>query len=71
MGFRSEAALRDWLERTGHELGFVTTAQTMFDLSKDWYAGRMDEGWDPPGPERAESVFAAHGLIGEFWRLSG
>jgi hypothetical protein len=42
----------------------------MFDLSTDWYRGRLDEDWDPPAAERAEAIFASHGLTGDFWRLS-
>lgn len=48
----------------------MATAQTMFDLSGDWYEGRMSEDWEPPSPEAAESMFTLHGLIGEFWKLT-
>lgn len=43
----------------------------MYDLSVDWYAGRLAEQWTPPDAAEAESIFAAHGLTGEFWRLTG
>lgn len=42
----------------------------MYDLSVDWYAGRLSEEWTPPDATGAEATFAAHGLTGEFWRLS-
>ncbi len=42
----------------------------MFDLSKDWYATRMSIDWEPPTPAEAESIFARHGLTGEFWSLT-
>ena len=41
----------------------------MFDLSTDWYRGRLDEDWDPPTAEKTEAIFASHGLTGDFWRL--
>ena len=47
----------------------MATAQTVFDLSRDWYAGRLDEDWEPLGPDEAEAIFARHGLTGEFWTL--
>lgn len=48
----------------------MADAQTMYDLSKDWYRGRMDKDWVPPTPEEAEAVFARHGLVGGFWKLT-
>lgn len=42
----------------------------MYELSKDWYRTRMDVDWEPATPGQAESIFASHGLTGEFWRLS-
>jgi hypothetical protein len=59
-----------WLQATGSRRGYVASSQTMFDLSKDWYRGRLDEDWDPPTAEKAEAIFASHGLTGDFWRLS-
>lgn len=41
----------------------------MYDLSRDWYAGRMDEGWEPPTAEQAGAIFEKHGLTGPFWSL--
>lgn len=43
----------------------------MYDLSVDWYAGRLTEEWAPPDATEAEAIFTAHGLTGEFWRLTG
>ena len=63
--------MEDWLTETGTRRGYVASAQTMFELSMDWYEGRMDVDWAPPTPEQAESVFARHGLTGEFWSLGG
>jgi hypothetical protein len=41
----------------------------MYDLSADWYAGRMDEDWEPPTAEQAQTMFENHGLTGQFWSL--
>jgi len=30
----------------------------------------MEESWEPPTPETAETIFAKHGLTGDFWKLS-
>lgn len=49
----------------------MASAQTMYDLSVDWYAGRMAEAWIPPDATEAEAIFGAHDLTGEFWRLTG
>ncbi len=70
-GFRSDAELAEWLEETGHQRGYAASAQTMYDLAIDWYAGRLDEEWNPPDATEAEAIFIAHGLNGEFWRLTG
>lgn len=43
----------------------------MYELSRDWYANRMHETWQPPTAEEAEAIFREHGLTGDFWRLSG
>lgn len=61
--------MEDWLDRTGHARGYTASAQTMYELSRDWYANRMDEDWQPPSAEEAEAIFRRHGLTGEFWSL--
>jgi len=58
-----------WLDRRGQRRGFVVAAQTMFDLSSDWYARRMEVDWNPPSAAAAEAIFARHGLTGPFWAL--
>lgn len=49
----------------------MASAQTMFALSTDWYAGRLTQEWKPPDTAQAEAIFAVHGLTGRFWRLTG
>ena len=58
-----------WLESTGHERGAVADAQTLFELGADWYRTRLDVNWQPASASEATTMFAAHGLTGEFWSL--
>lgn len=58
------------LGEDGVDAGYTTSAQTMYNLSRDWYRGRMDESWEPPTAEETEAIFAKHGLTGPFWKLS-
>ena len=51
-------------------VGVTVSAQTLYNLSQDWYRGRMDEDWEPPTAEGAESIFERHGLTGPFWELT-
>lgn len=60
----------EYLQVKERSRGYVADAQTMYNLSKDWYRGRMDEDWDPPAPEEVQSIFERHGLTGDFWRVS-
>ena len=62
--------MAEWLAETGEERGEVVSAQTMFDLSRDWYAGRLEVDWSPPTAAEAESMFNRHGLTGDFWSLT-
>jgi hypothetical protein len=62
--------LTAWLAETGEERGEVVSAQTMFDLSQDWYGGRLEVDWSPPTAAEAEAIFTKHGLTGDFWALS-
>ena len=41
----------------------------MYELSRDWYADRMDLDWQPADAEGAAAIFARHGLSGDFWSL--
>ena len=44
--------------------------QAVYDLSLDWYRGRMSEAWEPFSPAEAEAILRRAGLTGEFWRLT-
>lgn len=43
--------------------------QTVYELSLDWYRGRLNHDWVRPDAKQAAAVFARHGLTGPFWSL--
>ena len=49
----------------------MVSPQTVYNLGRDWYATRLDFGFEPLTPEQAQATFATHGLVGEFWSLPG
>lgn len=59
--------MEEWLATTGHERGETVAMQTLYDLTQEWYRGRLDEAWMPIGPDVARALFARHGLTGPFW----
>ncbi|HET6952511.1 MAG TPA: organomercurial lyase [Acidimicrobiales bacterium] len=58
-----------WLDRTGHEQGYVMDLATLWRLAAHWYDGRLDRGYARREPEAAEDYFASVGLDGPFWGL--
>lgn len=70
VGFRSEAEVHSWLKARGLHLGAIVAPQVLYDLGRDWYATRMDLDWQPATAEQATAMFAAHGLVGDFWSLT-
>lgn len=61
--------MEEWLVETGHDRGYAASAQAVFEMSREWYRGRVDEDWVPPTIEEAEAIFARHGLTGDFWKM--
>ena len=55
---------------TGNPRGESVSVQVMYDLSAEWYRGRLEEAWMPIGPDLAQATFARHGLAGDFWALA-
>jgi hypothetical protein len=43
---------------------------TLSALARDWYGDRLDPGWRPRSGEESQRILAAHGLTGDFWRLT-
>ncbi|MFK4730305.1 organomercurial lyase [Agromyces mediolanus] len=58
-----------WLERTGHEPGYVMSLETLWNLASEWYAGRLDSPYVRREPAAAAEYFRSVGLHGPFWGL--
>ena len=67
--FCSAACVDAWLERTGHERGYLMDLATLWRLARNWYAGRLEHGYKRREPSAASAYFAAVGLHGPFWGL--
>jgi hypothetical protein len=50
--------------------GAIVDFQRVYDLSHDWYGGRMDLDWHRPDAAHAQALLRGHGLDGPFWELT-
>jgi hypothetical protein len=69
LAFRSEAHLKEWLER-GNPNGERMTLEQQWELAQRWFAGRHLPSWEPRTKEQAEAVSASVGLTTDFWSLT-
>ena len=60
----------DWLDGNGHERGAVLDLETLWELAKAWYDGRLSPAWRGRKVEDSTVILRRLGLDGEFWRLS-
>lgn len=67
--FCSTGCVDAWLERTGHERGYVMDLATLWRLASRWYAGRLEHGYTRRDPAEAKDYFREVGLSGSFWGL--
>jgi alkylmercury lyase-like protein len=67
--FCSEDCVTAWLERTGHERGYVMSLATLWRLAAHWYEGRLDSPYERREPVAAAEYFRSAGLHGPFWGL--
>jgi hypothetical protein len=44
--------------------------ETLSALARDWYGDRLDPAWRPRTAEASQRILGAHGLTGQFWRLT-
>lgn len=65
--FRGE----EHVERAGQPQGSLFTPDQLWRLADIWYHDRADPAWHRKSAVEAEAVFAAIGLTGDFWRLTG
>jgi hypothetical protein len=71
VAFRSEGELRAWLVAKGHTFGAIAAPQTLYDLAREWYAGRLDVEFEPLSAAHKQRLFDKYGLRGEFWAIGG
>jgi hypothetical protein len=67
--FCSQTCIDAWLDRTGHDLGYVMDLATLWALARHWYDGRLDRGYRRREPTEAAAYFREVGLRGPFWGL--
>jgi len=48
----------------------MAPVQAFYDMSREWYANRMEEDWEPARPEEATALLARSGFVGRFWEMS-
>ncbi|WP_030143179.1 organomercurial lyase [Mycetocola saprophilus] len=65
--FCSVDCVEDWARASGHEVGAIFDLRTLWNLSAQWYAGRLDPGYVRREPLVAAEYFAGVGLTGPFW----
>lgn len=65
----SEQCVTTWLDRTGHQRGYVMDLPTLWRLASGWYAGRLERGYIRREPSAAAEYLRSVGLHGEFWGL--
>jgi Alkylmercury lyase len=68
--FCSEACLSGWLDRSGHERGYVMDLATLWRLASGRYAGRLEHGYVRREPSDAADYLRDVGLTGAFWGLA-
>ena len=67
--FCGEPCVAAWLARTGNDRGYVMDLTTLWRLARDWYAGRLERGYERREPSEAKDYFRSVGLSGPFWGL--
>lgn len=67
--FCDAACVDAWLDRTGHERGYVMDLETLWRFASDWYTGRLDRGYARREPAAAAGYLRSVGLSGPFWGL--
>ncbi|MDE0473235.1 MAG: hypothetical protein OXI50_01630 [Gammaproteobacteria bacterium] len=69
MAFRSEADAARWAVTRGVDLGATVPVETLGELSRGWYAGRLSDRWRPSSAKSKQALLREAGLEGPFWQL--
>jgi hypothetical protein len=67
--FCSTHCVDDWLERSGHERGYLMDLAMLWRLATHWYSGRLDHGYARREPSEASDYMRQVGLSGRFWGM--
>jgi hypothetical protein len=67
--FCDDDCIDGWLRRTGNAEGYRMDLATLWRFAAEWYAGRLERGYQRREPARARAYFAEVGLSGPFWGL--
>lgn len=51
------------------DLGATVPAETLGELSRGWYAGRLSDHWRPSSAEAKQALLRKAGLGGPFWQI--
>ena len=49
--------------------GAIVPVGVLGELSREWYAGRLDDAWRPYSARAKQALLRDAGLSGEFWDL--
>ena len=62
--FCSTHCVDEWLERSGHERGYLMDLAMLWRLARHWYSGRLDYGYARREPSEASNYLRQVGLSG-------
>lgn len=68
--FRSEEALRMWLDSRQAARGAIFTIPQLWKFSQRWNGDRMSPDFRGRSLEQVQEIFKAAGLTSEFWQTS-
>ena len=55
--------------RAGRRPGATVPVETLGELSRGWYAGRLSDHWRPSSAEAKQALLRDAGLRGPFWQI--
>lgn len=67
--FCDELCLKKWLKNSGNDYGYSMDLETLWNLSRSWYEGRLNYEYERREPSAALDYFKSVGLRGEFWGI--
>lgn len=68
--FTDVSEIDPWCARHGLPRGETVPVETLWRLSKPWYADRLDRDWRRKSVPEAQAILESVGLTGPFWDLT-